>query len=1067
MTIKYRLINRFQYLLVVAVFILWGILSGLANAAVVDHSGTLSADETWSSTDTHRVTGNVVVPSGITLTIESGTIVKYNSGTRLTVDGTLVAVGNQASPITFTSYREDSVGGDTNGDGSSSGQAGDWQGVILGVDSVGNLIDYAEISYAQTGLDLRSDGVTVSNSVVEHSSQNGVRISDASPMIDANTLRNNRYGLYIQSGSPQVTGNVVRDNDDYGIWITTSGSAPLINGHNEITANTYGIYVQGNGNAALNPLPVVNGNDLYGNSQHDYHARSFGNAANVTLDATGNWWGTPDPTAIGAKIYDRAESPNSPTVDFGGYLDDSEGTSVGGNTLTGTFSVDTRLSTNTSHTVLGDLYVPQGVTLTLEAGVVLNFTNVYNLTVDGTLIVQGSQAEPVVLTSSRSAPSRGDWQGVILSADSVGNLIDYAEIRYAQTGLDLRSDGVTVSNSVVEHSSQNGIRINGASPMIDANTLRNNRYGLYIQSGSPQVTGNVVRDNDDYGIWITTSGSAPLINGRNEITANNRGIYVQGNSNAAFNPLPVVTGNDLYGNSQHDYYAASFGNAANVTLDATGNWWGTPDPTAIGAKIYDRSESAGSPTVNFSGYLDGSGGTGVGGNTLTGTFSVDTTLVTNTSHAVLGDLYVPQGVTLTLEAGVVLNFTNIYNLTVDGTLIVQGSQAEPVVLTSSRSAPSRGDWQGVILSADSVGNLIDYAEIRYAQTGLDLRSDGVTVSNSVVEHSSQNGIRINGASPMIDANTLRNNRYGLYIQSGSPQVTGNVVRDNDDYGIWITTSGSAPLINGRNEITANSRGIYVQGNSNAAFNPLPVVTGNDLYGNSQHDYYAASFGNAANVTLDATGNWWGTPDPTAIGAKIYDRSESAGSPTVNFSGYLDGSGGTGVGGNTLTGTFSVDTTLVTNTSHAVLGDLYVPQGVTLTLEAGVVLSFTNIYNLTVDGTLIVQGSEVEPVILTSSRSAPSRGDWQGVILSADSVGNLIDYAEISYAQTGLDLRSDGVTVSNGRIPIFWVNRRLTPEVNLPCFSAYSTVRLCNTPEALTSPRHFLDTKRCSALSTAG
>ena len=710
-------------------------------------------------------------------------------------------------------------------------------------------------------------------------------------MIDANTLRNNRYGLYIQSGSPQVTGNVVRDNDDYGIWITTSGSAPVINGRNEITANNRGIYVQGNSNAAFNPLPVVTGNDLYGNSQHDYYAASFGNAANVTLDATGNWWGTPDPTAIGAKIYDRSESAGSPTVNFSGYLDGSGGTGVGGNTLTGTFSVDTTLVTNTSHAVLGDLYVPQGVTLTLEAGVVLNFTNIYNLTVDGTLIVQGSQAEPVVLTSSRSAPSRGDWQGVILSADSVGNLIDYAEIRYAQTGLDLRSDGVTVSNSVVEHSSQNGVRISDASPMIDANTLRNNRYGLYIQSGSPQVTGNVVRDNDDYGIWITTSGSAPLINGHNEITANTYGIYVQGNGNAALNPLPVVNGNDLYGNSQHDYHARSFGNAANVTLDATGNWWGTPDPTAIGAKIYDRAESPNSPTVDFGGYLDDSEGTSVGGNTLTGTFSVDTRLSTNTSHTVLGDLYVPQGVTLTLEAGVVLNFTNVYNLTVDGTLIVQGSQAEPVVLTSSRSAPSRGDWQGVILSADSVGNLIDYAEIRYAQTGLDLRSDGVTVSNSVVEHSSQNGIRINGASPMIDANTLRNNRYGLYIQSGSPQVTGNVVRDNDDYGIWITTSGSAPLINGRNEITANNRGIYVQGNGVTANNPLPLVNGNDLYGNSQHDYYAASFGDAANVTLDATGNWWGTTDPGVISSNIYDHQESASSPTVNFDSYLDEPGG--------------------------------------------------------------------------------------------------------------------------------------------------------------------------------
>ena len=67
----------------------------------------------------------------------------------------------------------------------------------------------------------------------------------------------------------------------------------------------------------------------------------------------------------------------------------------------------------------------------------------------------------------------------------------------------------------------------------------------------------------------------------------------------------------------------------------------------------------------------------------------------------------------------------------------------------------------------------------------------------------------------------------------------------------------------------------------------------------------------------------------------------------------------------------------------------------------------------------------------------------------------------------LPLMHENEKTTAGRIPIFWVNRRLTPEVNLPCFSAYSTVRLCNTPEALTSPRHFLDTKRCSALSTAG
>jgi len=55
------------------------IWAGNAEADVVTHpAGTISSHTTWSNLDIHRVTGNVTVAAGITLTIEPGTIVRYH-----------------------------------------------------------------------------------------------------------------------------------------------------------------------------------------------------------------------------------------------------------------------------------------------------------------------------------------------------------------------------------------------------------------------------------------------------------------------------------------------------------------------------------------------------------------------------------------------------------------------------------------------------------------------------------------------------------------------------------------------------------------------------------------------------------------------------------------------------------------------------------------------------------------------------------------------------------------------------------------------------------------------------
>lgn len=213
-------------------------------------------------------------------------------------------------------------------------------------------------------------------------------------------------------------------------------------------------------------------------------------------------------------------------------------------------------SAGSPYVVSCDVFVARGVTLTITAGVTVEFTQVdSDLIVLGTLRAEGTENDPIRFQPVNNAEA-GNWGRVAFMAGSSG-VLDHAIVEYGGSSdglVYIASDAVKVVSSVVQHSAKTGIVIRDASPLISGTQILSNTMlygdgggGLRNDTGSPIIQNNTFADNiaesayaqGVYGGGLYNISGSPLIQNNtfvgNELTG--YGGYGGGLYNGSGNPI--------------------------------------------------------------------------------------------------------------------------------------------------------------------------------------------------------------------------------------------------------------------------------------------------------------------------------------------------------------------------------------------------------------------------------------------------------------------------------------------------------------------------------------------------
>lgn len=164
---------------------------------------SIRSDKTWEA-DTIKVSCNVIVANGVTLTISPGTFVQFQGPYKLEVLGRLLAIGTASRKITFTIK-------DTNYfSRMDSFNRGGWKGIQFNSVAVAN--DSSKLVYCNISFG-KASGASSQNQI-----GGGLYIYNTNKILISNSfISNNRAAyagaaIYLESSNPRILNNVISNN---------------------------------------------------------------------------------------------------------------------------------------------------------------------------------------------------------------------------------------------------------------------------------------------------------------------------------------------------------------------------------------------------------------------------------------------------------------------------------------------------------------------------------------------------------------------------------------------------------------------------------------------------------------------------------------------------------------------------------------------------------------------------------------------------------------------------------------------------------------------------------------
>ena len=236
--------------------------------------------------------------------------------------------------------------------------------------------------------------------------------------------------------------------------------------------------------------------------------------------------------------------------------------------INGFISVNTTWTTaNSPFIINGNTILQNGITLTIEPGVVIQLDTNKAFTIDGELIAIGDSANFILFTSLQSMPGAGDWGKIAFSDFSEDAVLD--------------SSGEYVSGSILKYCEINyggslgisAISVDNSAPYIRyCRILNSKNAGILLRDSRTSIKHCYFEGNQSnaIGYWFSNYGIQQAEINNNSIVNNNGGIiinnsnlidhatiYIKNNHFESNGPKPVIdntskgiviSNNDFIGN---------------------------------------------------------------------------------------------------------------------------------------------------------------------------------------------------------------------------------------------------------------------------------------------------------------------------------------------------------------------------------------------------------------------------------------------------------------------------------------------------------------------------------------